>query len=116
MENWDYALLSQRAKEVGGPEVYVNQLIEQGRQMGRREAWKEVGLGASAAAAVTLIICAVAYMAKKKKAEAEIERLKAELIRGIKEYDKQQEKIKSAERTKEDQPTNLTVGCHVEKE
>ena len=50
MENWDYALLSERAKAAGGPEKLVEQLVEQGRQLGVKQTWSKVGIGFGIAA------------------------------------------------------------------
>ena len=95
MENWDYALLSERAKAVGGPEKLVEQLVEEGRQLGIKQTWTKVGIGTGIAVGVATIIYTIANMVAKKKKKAEIEKLKAELIEGIKEYDKQRDANKA---------------------
>ena len=94
MENWDYALLSQRAKAVGGPEKLVEELFEQGRQLGVRQTWEKIGIGAGITgvlAGLGLIIYAIAKRISRMKNKDEENKLKNELIQGIKEYDRQQE-------------------------
>lgn len=98
MENWDYALLSERAKAAGGPEKLVEQLVEQGRQMGVKQTWSKIGIGigiTGAAAGLSAIVYYVANAVAQKKKKDEIEKLKAELIQGIKEYNQQQEANKT---------------------
>ena len=98
MENWDYALLSEKAKAAGGPDKLVEQLVEQGRQLGAKQTWSKVGIGIGAAGAAVGLSAIVYYFANavvQKKKKAEIEKLKAELIQGIKEYDKQQDANKA---------------------
>ena len=97
MENWDYALLSQQAKEAGGPEVFVNNLVKLGRQIGVRETWTKVGIVAGVATGAALVVLTIVNMVQQKKKRAEIKKLKAELIQGIKEYDRQQANRISAE-------------------
>ena len=67
MENWDYALLSQQAKEAGGPEVFVNNLVEQGRQLGVRETLTKVGIGAGVVTGAALVVLTIVNMVQQKK-------------------------------------------------
>lgn len=86
---WDYAELSKAAKEAGGPEKLMDTLIESGKDSGHKEMLPVVaialGIGALGYAGISKL---VKYFKKKKKISPEaVEEAKAELIRGIEEYD-----------------------------
>ena len=85
---WNYATLSKAAKESGGPEKLVEQIYKAGKN--NMKPW--LGVAAVAGSVVTILGQNIYSKAKekKKKKEEELETAKAELIRGIKEYDMQQ--------------------------
>lgn len=85
---WDYAELSKAAKEVGGPAKLMDLLIEFGKDTGHKEMLPVVGIalgvGALGYAGISKL---VKFFKKKKKISPEaVEAAKAELIKGIEEY------------------------------
>ena len=102
---WDYAELSRKAKEFGGPENFVNLLEAEAKEQGRNELLAELmqyaeldntsskttillGIGALIGAAAGVVLSAVLgkhYLAKKQ--QELIDKAKSELIEGIKAYD-----------------------------
>ncbi len=88
-QNWDYAELSKVAKAAGGPEKYVELLEKASKDAGKMEMapWSGVAaIGASLLTAATIKVVDY-FKSKKKNNEAEIEKAKEEIIKGIKEYD-----------------------------
>lgn len=86
---WNYAELSKAAKEAGGPEKLMDLLIESGKDTGHKEMLPVVGIalgiGALGYAGISKL---VKFFKKKKKISPEaVEAAKAELIKGIEEYD-----------------------------
>ena len=86
---WDYAELSRAAIEAGGPEKLMDLLIESGKDTGHKEMLPVVGLalgiGALGYAGIDKL---VKFFKKKKKISPEaVEAAKAELIKGIEEFD-----------------------------
>lgn len=86
---WDYAELSMAAKEAGGPEKLMDLLIESGKDAGHKEMLPVVGIalgiGALGYAGISKL---VKFFKKKKEISPEaVEAAKAELIKGIEEYD-----------------------------
>ena len=101
---WDYAELSKAAKEVGGPEKLMDLLIESGKDTGHKEMLPVVGIafviGAWGYAGISKL---VRFFKKKKKISPEaIEAAKAELIKGIKEYEADNPEGSISEETEED--------------
>ena len=91
---WDYAELSKAAKEAGGPEKLMDLLIEAGKDSGHKEMLPIVG--------IALGIGALGYAGISKKISPEaVEAAKAELIKGIEEYDA----AHAEEATTDDKPT-----------
>ena len=87
--SWDYAELSKTAKAAGGPEKLIDLLIESGKDSGHKEMLPVVGIalgiGALGYAGISKL---VKFLKKKKQISPEaVEAAKAELIKGIKEYD-----------------------------
>ena len=97
---WDYAELSKAAKEAGGPEKLMDLLIESGKNTGHKEMLPVVGIalgiGALGYAGISKL---VKFFKEKKDISPEaVEAAKAELIKGIEEYDAaQSEKANSTE-------------------
>ena len=88
-QNWDYAELSKVAKAAGGPEKYVDMLEKVSKDAGKIEMAPWIGvaeIGASLLTAATIKVVDY-FKSKKKNNEAEIEKAKEEIIKGIKEYD-----------------------------
>ena len=86
---WDYAKLSRAAKEAGGPEKLMDLLFESGKDTGHKEMLPIVGIalivGALGYAGISKL---VNFFKKKREISPEaVEAAKAELIKGIKEYD-----------------------------
>lgn len=86
---WNYAELSKAAKEAGGPEKLMDLLIESGKDSGHKEMLPVVvialGIGAFGYAGISKL---VKFFKKKKEISPEaVEAAKAELIKGIEEYD-----------------------------
>ena len=81
---WDYAELSRAAKEAGGPGKLMDLLIESGKDTGHKEMLPVVGIALGNAGISKL----VKFYKKKKKISPEaVEAAKAELIKGIENYD-----------------------------
>lgn len=91
VQNWDYAELSKAAKVAGGPEKYVEMLELASKEAGKMEMLPWLGVAAVGASLLTATtIKVVDYFKSRKKnneIEIEIEKAKAEIINGIKEYD-----------------------------
>lgn len=81
---WDYAELSKAAKEVGGPQKLVDFIFESGKNEGRKEMIPVIIVTALAAYGIPKLI---AHFKKNKASPEEVEVAKAELIKGIEEYD-----------------------------
>lgn len=88
-QNWDYAELSKAAKAAGGPEKYVDMLEKVSKDAGKIEMAPWIGVAAIGASLLTAATIKVVdyFKSKKKNNEAEIEKAKEEIIKGIKEYD-----------------------------
>ena len=88
-QNWDYAELSKAAKAAGGPEKYVELLEKASKDAGKIEMTPWIGVAAIGASLLTAATIKVVdyFKSKKKNNEAEIEKAKEEIIKGIKEYD-----------------------------
>lgn len=88
-QNWDYAKLSKAAKAAEGPEKYVEMLELASKEAGKMEMLPWLGVAAMGASLLTATTIKVvdSFKSRKKNNEAEIEKAKAEIINGIKEYD-----------------------------
>lgn len=88
-KEWNYAELSKAARAAKGPEAFVNQVAEAGKRAGRLEMLPWVGFAAIGASALTAGVITLYNFFKEKKdaSDEEIEVAKAEIIKGIKEYD-----------------------------
>lgn len=97
---WNYAELSKMAKENGGPEKFVEILINSGKK--QMIPW--LGVAMAVGVASTLGIQKVVKYFSKKKAMSDeaVEAVKQELIQGIKEYDAAQETIEEKVEIDED--------------
>ena len=82
---WNYAELSKAAKEVGGPEKLVSIIEENGKAIGRKEMVPFIGVAVLGTIAV--IKLNNYFKAKRAISQEAAEKAKAELIKGIKEYD-----------------------------
>lgn len=85
---WDYAELSKAAKAAGGPEQYVELLEKSSKDAGKIEMAPWIGVAAIGASLLTAATIKVVdyFKYKKKNNVAEIEKVKEEIIKGIKEY------------------------------
>ena len=87
--SWDYADLSKQASAAGGPQALVNKIEEGGRQKGRDEMKPYIWIASATAAVITAVAAKTISYFKSKKVAVQIERgnAKAELIKGIEDYD-----------------------------
>ena len=85
----EYAELSKAAKAAGGPEKYVEMLELASKEAGKMEMLPWLGVAAVGASLLTAATIKVVdyFKSRKKNNETEIEKAKAEIINGIKEYD-----------------------------
>lgn len=90
---WDYAELSKAAKAAGGPEKLLDLIEAGGKSIGRIEGRSSmvpfIGCAALAASVITagLIKLNDHFKAKKTISQAAVDKAKAELIQGIRDYD-----------------------------
>ena len=82
---WNYAELSRAAKEAGGPEKFVDMLIESSKAKGRAEMAPFIGLAVIGGIGLDKIIRY--FKEKRSKSQKAIEEAREEIIKGIKEYD-----------------------------
>ncbi len=97
--SWNYAELSKEAKRVGGPEAFMEILIQSGRE-DMKPLIVLVGIiGAGLGVCVTKII----YSIKQNNNDRQkaVEQAKKELIQGIKEYDLKNDKKTEKEEDEE---------------
>lgn len=87
---WEYAWYSKLAKSVGGPEELVKQIAATNRAAGRKEMAPYIALAALlGAGAMKAVDKAREYLKEKQTQSSEAEEAAAaELIAGIKEYDR----------------------------
>lgn len=105
---WDYAELSKAAKEAGGPEQLMDVLIESGKDAGYKEMFPVVvialGIGALGYAGIRKLI---GFFNRKKRISPEaVEAAKAELIKGIEEYDAAHQEMVEAVAAQKGEGTN----------
>ncbi len=81
---WDYAELSKRAKDAGGPEQLIDLLIDSGRDKGHKDMLPFVGVAVLIGVISTK---AFEYFKKEKAKSYEIESAKKTIIDGINKYD-----------------------------
>jgi len=88
---WNYAELSAEAKKHGGPEKFVEVLINSGK----KEMLPWVGVAAAGGVVVTIGVQKLIKYFSEKKAQSreEVELAKQEIIKGIRAYDEEQEKL-----------------------
>lgn len=86
---WDYAELSKKAKEMGGPEMLVEKVFTDGKAAGKVEMYPVVAGALALGVGATAIINHFVNKARKTKEEAA--KAKQELIQGIKDYDAAQD-------------------------
>ncbi len=87
--SWDYADLSKQASAAGGPQALVNKIEEGGRQKGRDEMKSVVILTGFFSFVGGVVISKIYHHFKGKRVaiQTESENAKAELIKGIEDYD-----------------------------
>ncbi len=81
--SWNYADLTKKASMVGGPEAYVELLIESGRRSGRKEMLPAVLLATCVGYGIFKVVDH--YKKEKKVADTFTENAKQELIKGMTE-------------------------------
>lgn len=86
---WDYAELSRAAKGVGGPEKLLDLIEQEGKTIGFQKGQLSMIPWMILVVAVAVVLTKyIAYFkAKKYHSKVEIDQFKAELIRGINDYD-----------------------------
>lgn len=82
---WDYSELSKAAKKAGGPEAYVNMLVEMSKAQGRKEMIPVVVAGVLGGVGITYFFSNIRK--KYKIIEENIDIVKKEVVDDIKEYD-----------------------------
>lgn len=87
--DWNYAELSRAAKEAGGPEKFVDMLIESSKAKGRAEMAPFIGLAVIGGIGLDTVARKIIQYFKEKcsKSQKAIEEAREEIIKGIKEYD-----------------------------
>lgn len=100
---WNYAELSMAAKAAGGPEKLVEMIEEGGKSIGRIEGRSSMLPWMGVAAVVASVATAIWMRLREKKAitQAAVDEAKAELIKGIKDYDATQVEEKGVITTEE---------------
>ncbi|WP_300385781.1 hypothetical protein [Clostridium sp.] len=90
---WDYAELSKMAKANGGPEKFLDLLINSGK----RKMFPFIGVATVVGAATTVVFQKAYKYLSDKKAESntEMDLAKQELIQGIKDYDETHAEVHS---------------------
>ena len=90
MQKWDYADLSKAAKAAGGPEKYVNMLVDNSKRAGKLEMIPIIGAVLVVSPIITVASQRIykRFSIKIKKNQKQIEIAKHKIISGIKEYDK----------------------------
>ena len=101
--SWDYAELSKRAKESGGPEkmmeTYGNEKYAEGEEAGRSQGRIEGGIIAAVAGGVVMAGISIGKRIKNRitakreqrsKEKVNAENAKQTVIEGIKQYDAEQ--------------------------
>lgn len=86
--SWDYADMSKQISEAGGPQAFVDQKEEKGRQKGRDEMKSVVILTGFFSFVGGVVISKIYHHFKGKRVaiQTESENAKAELIKGIEDY------------------------------
>ena len=109
-QNWDYAELSKAAKAAGGPGKYVDMLEQASKDAGKMEMLPWLGVAAVGASLLTAATIKVVdyFKSRKKNNETEIEKAKAEIINGIKEYDELKKKEEAGQTVANDALDALT--------
>lgn len=94
-QNWDYAELSKAAKMVGGPEKYVEILEFASKGAGKMEILPWIGVAAVGASLLTAATIKIVDYFKTKRVQDQqaIDTAKQEIIKGIKAYDEEQERL-----------------------
>lgn len=102
--SWNYAELSKKAKENGGPEKFVEILINAGKEQMTPLLGVAVVGGVALGAVSTLGIQKVVKYFSQKKAMSDeaLDIAKQELIQGIKEYEADQGNIEEEAEIDED--------------
>lgn len=87
--SWDYADMSKQISEAGGPQAFVDQKEEKGRQKGRDEMKPYIWIASATAAVITAVAAKTISYFKSKKVAVQIEsgNAKTELINGIEDFD-----------------------------
>lgn len=90
-QNWNYAEFSAMAKANGGPEIYVESLIQSGVSRGRKSMYPVV-IGAFLIGPFIweggkCLWNKYCTKGTKNLSESDVQKVKEELIQGIREYD-----------------------------
>jgi len=86
---WDYAELSKAAKAAVGPEKLIDTIISESKAAGRNEMKPAVLIALGVGAGICWGVSQLVNHFKQKKAISQqaLEEAKAEIIKGIKDYD-----------------------------
>ena len=93
--SWNYAELSKMAKIAGGPEELVESILKSGIAKGKHgmKPWLFATFAAGSVATLAVMKLVAYFKMKKNHDNDDIENIKAELIKGIKDYDEAQAKL-----------------------
>lgn len=97
---WNYAELSKMAKENGGPEKFVEILINSGKK--QMIPWLGVALAGGMASTLGIQKVVKYFSQKKAMSDEAVEIAKQELIQGIKDYEADQGTIEEEVEIDED--------------
>ncbi len=97
--SWDYADLSKRAKSAGGPEKLLDLIESAAKKDGIFSMFPWLGLALALGIGIGVSIKKLIdhFRGKKKLSKKELEQAKAELIQGIKDYDKAHPEVEESE-------------------
>lgn len=107
--SWDYADMSKQASAAGGPQAFVDKIEEGGRQKGRDEMKPYIWIASATAAVITAVAAkTISYFKSKKVAvQTESENAKAEIIKGIEDYDNTHQSDEQTLTSNEEEDANM---------
>ena len=107
--SWDYADMSKQASAAGGPQAFVDKIEEGGRQKGRDEMKPYIWIASATAAVITAVAAkTISYFKSKKVAvQTESENAKAEIIKGIEDYENTHQSDEQTLTSNEEEDANM---------
>ena len=107
--SWDYAEMSKQASEAGGPQAFVDKIEEGGRQKGRDEMKPVVIITGFFSFVGGVVISKIYHHFKGKRVaiQTESENAKAEIIKGIEDYDNTHQSDEQTLTSNEEENANM---------